>query len=71
MQQQLYAPIFQKAKEAVDKVGKENGFTYIFNTAEGVLVYINEATSQNVLPLVKQELGIPADKTLPAAPVAQ
>lgn len=71
LQQQLFAPIFQRAKEAVDKVGKANGFTYIFNTAEGVLVFIDENTSQNVLPLVKQELGIPADKTLPTAPATQ
>ena len=63
--QDLFAPIFQKAREAVDKVGKANGFTYIFDTSVGSLVFINDNSSINVLPLVKQELGIPADKTLP------
>ena len=63
--QELFAPIFQKARTAIDKVGKDNGFTYIFDTSVGSLVFINENASVNVLPLVKAELGIPADKTLP------
>ena len=63
--QELFAPIFQKAREAIDKVGKANGFTYIFDTSAGSLVFINDNSSVNVLPLVKTELGIPVDKTLP------
>ena len=56
--QELFAPIFQKAREAIDKVGKANGFTYIFDTSVGSLVFINDNSSVNVLPLVKTELGI-------------
>ncbi len=67
MQQQLMNPVVQKAKEAIDKVSKSNGFTYIFDISAGALVYINEAVSENILPLVKKELGIPADKQLPVA----
>ena len=63
---ELFAPVFQKAREAIDKVGKANGFTYIFDTSVGSLVFINDNTSISVLPMVKQELVIPADKTLPA-----
>lgn len=69
--QQLFSPIILKANEAVDKVGKANGFTYVFDVSTGALIYINENVSENILPLVKQELGIPADKQLPTGAQAQ
>ncbi len=65
MEQQLMTPVLQKANDAINKVGKVNGFTYIFDLSAGPLAYINENVSENVLPLVKKELGIPADKTVP------
>lgn len=36
---QLTAPIIEKAKEAVEAVAKENGYTYILNSTEGLLLY--------------------------------
>ncbi len=65
LEQQLFAPILQKAKEGVTKVAKANGFIYVFDISAGSLAYFDEAKSENILPLVKQELGIPADKTVP------
>lgn len=65
MQQQLLAPVLQKANEAVEKIGKEQGFTYIFDISAGSLLYINENTSIDIMPIAKKALGIPADKTLP------
>ncbi|MDR1055447.1 MAG: OmpH family outer membrane protein [Prevotellaceae bacterium] len=56
--QKLMMPILTKARNAITKVGKDNGFTYIFDTSAGALPYMNEAQAINVLDLVKKELGI-------------
>ena len=45
-----------KALNAIKEVGKENGFTYIFDMNAGIL-YAAE-NSQDVLPLVKKKLGL-------------
>lgn len=70
MQQQLFAPIYKKAAEAVEKIGKEGGYTYIFDLGQGAILFKGDAAI-DVTPLVKKELGIPADKKLPVAPQQQ
>lgn len=67
MQQQLYAPIIKKANDAMQKIGKENGFIYIYDTSAGNLIYINDTQSVDVTPMAKKALGIAADKKLPSA----
>ncbi len=67
MEQQLMTPVIQKATDAINKVSKANGFTYVFDLSAGSLAYVNEAASENIMPLVRKELGIPADKQLPVA----
>lgn len=57
-QQKLFAPIREKAVSAINKVAKANNFTYIFDMAQGSVVYFNETQSTDILPLVKKELGI-------------
>jgi outer membrane protein len=60
MQQQrmvLFQPIQEKAVAAVNDVAKENGFTYIFDTGTGVIVY-SAPDAQDILPLVKAKLGL-------------
>lgn len=54
-QQELMAPIQQKLMLAIQEVGSENGFTYIFDAAQPV--YIG-TSSEDVTPLVKKKLGI-------------
>ena len=44
---------------------KELSLTYVFNTAAGAIIYLDEAASVNLLPLVKKELGIPEEKVTP------
>ncbi len=56
MEQDLTAPIIESARKAVEDVAKENGYTYIFNYTEGMLLYATP--SDDVLPLVKRKLGI-------------
>ncbi|HPW78933.1 MAG: Outer membrane protein (OmpH-like) [Bacteroidetes bacterium ADurb.Bin037] len=65
MQQILFAPVFQKANEAIAKIAKDNGFTFIFDLSAGGLVYFDEQISINILPMAKSELGIPAEKVAP------
>mgnify|MGYP002634432029 CR=1 FL=1 len=60
---ELFQPVFDKAKEAIEKVAKANGFTYIIDSSVGVLLY---AGGEDIMNLVKAELGIP----LTAAPSA-
>lgn len=65
MQQVYMGPVYQKAQEAITKVAKENGFTYVFDISAGPLLYFDEAVTTNLLPLAKAELGIPAEKVAP------
>ena len=62
MQQILYAPVFQKANETIKKIGQERRLIYIVDTASGTLPYIDTTLSEDILPLAKTELKIPADK---------
>jgi len=57
-QAEVLQPIMQKIENAIKAVGQKHGFIYIFDTSAGAVVYKNEENSKNVLPLVKEELGI-------------
>jgi outer membrane protein len=54
-QEKLMAPIQQKIQTAIQAVGSENGFTFIFPDAMPSFV---GADVQDVTPLVKAKLGI-------------
>lgn len=53
---ELTTPIIEKAKAAVEKVAKDNGYTYVFNSTEGLLLYAEP--SDNMMDMVKAELGV-------------
>jgi outer membrane protein len=53
---ELTSPLIEKARKAVQDVAKENGYTYIFNSSEGLLLYSDPA--DDIMPLVKKKLGI-------------
>lgn len=53
---ELTAPIIEKARKAVEEVAKENGYTYVFNSTEGLLLYATP--SDNIGALVKKKLNI-------------
>src|SRR5664280_229281 len=57
-QVELFQPVYAKVDKAIKDVGKENGFTYVFDVAKGALVYFDETKSVNVMPLVKTKLGL-------------
>lgn len=52
----LTTPIIEKAQIAVKAVAEENGYSYVFNTAEGLVLYATP--SDDILSLVKTKLGI-------------
>ena len=56
-QAQLIQPIIIKAEKAIKDVGKENGFTYIFDLSRGAVIFFSEQ-SEDILPLVKKKLGL-------------
>ena len=49
-------PIIDKAKKAIEDVANENKYTYIFDTASGIVLFSDPG--ENVLPLVKKKLGL-------------
>ncbi len=55
-EQQLLQPIIEKVQKAIDEVGAENGFIYIFDISSRVVVYHSEK-SVDVENLVKAKLA--------------
>ena len=55
-QEELLKPIVDRAKAAIADVAKENGYSYVFDSGLGVLLYSEE--SDNIIELVKKKLGI-------------
>jgi outer membrane protein len=55
-EQELLEPILSKAREAIEDVATEGGFTYIFDKSQGSILYAKE--SENVLELVKKKLKL-------------
>lgn len=57
---ELLAPIIDKAKKAIKEVADKNGYSYVFDASTGVIVHAPEG--DDLLPLVKKQLGITAEK---------
>ncbi len=55
-EKELLQPIIDRAKQAITDVAKENGYTYIFDTSAGTLLYQPE--SDDIMALVKKKLGL-------------
>ena len=55
-QEELLKPLIDKAKAGIAEVAKENGYSYVFDTSVGALLY--QEDSDDILPLVKKKLNI-------------
>jgi len=55
-QMELLQPILDKAKNAINTVAKENGYTYILDVGTGAFLYYEKG--DNIMPLVKAKLGL-------------
>jgi outer membrane protein len=68
--EKLYAPIMVKANEGIQAVAKANGYTYIFDSGAGSILFAEE--SDDILPLVKAHMKLPdpapAPKQMAPAP---
>lgn len=53
---ELYQPILDKVKVAIETVGEENGYTMIFDASNGTILHAN--ATDDVMNLVKTKLGI-------------
>ncbi len=55
-QAELFNPLIEKVKNAIDEVGRENSYTYILDVGAGAVIFYEGG--DDVLPLVKKKLGI-------------
>lgn len=53
----LLQPILDRVNKAIQDIAKENGYTYIFDSSTGILLYADEAS--DVSALVRAKLGLP------------
>jgi len=52
-------PLFAKVEKAIQDVGRENGFIYIFAVGQGTSIsYFDETKSTDIMPLAKAKLGV-------------
>ncbi len=54
-QQELFGPISEKAKTAIEKVAAAQGFDYVIDASPGLSLIVSKG--KDLLPEVKQELG--------------
>ena len=68
-QNELMAPIVQKAQETVNRLAKEGGYIYVFdvNTA----LYVDENQSTDLTRAARRALNISDDKSLEALAAQQ
>lgn len=57
LQEKLMKPLNDKYIKIVNQVAKDNGYSYIFDIAAGLVVYYPE-NSGDITALVKQKMGI-------------
>ena len=55
-QNELMAPSIAKANKGIADVAKENGYSYILNTTDGVLLYYEGG--EDIMALVKKKLNL-------------
>lgn len=61
-QNQLMAPIQQKAIEAINKIAKDGGYIYVFDA--GAFIYKDDTQSVDLTPAARKALNIAEGRTL-------
>lgn len=62
LQNQLMAPIYQKAQETVNSLATAGGYVYVFDSAQ--VLYVDPAQSTDITAAARKALGIPEDRTI-------
>lgn len=55
-EQEVLGPIVEKARKAIDDVAVDKGYSYVFDSSLGVLLYMKD--SDDIMAEVKVKLGI-------------
>jgi len=55
-EEELLRPMVEKTSKAIQDVAAEGGFTYVFDTSTGFVLFFDNG--EDILPLVKTKLGI-------------
>ena len=55
-QAELYDPLITRARNAINDVAAENGFTYILDVSMGTVLFYEAGI--NVMPMVRKKLGL-------------
>lgn len=61
-QNQLMAPIMQKANETVQKLAKDGGYAFVFETSQ--MIYVDSAQCTDLTPAARKALNIKEGRTL-------
>lgn len=61
-EQQLMAPLYQKAQDTVNKLAKDGGYIYVFEASS--VLYVDHAQSTDLTPAARKALNIPEGRTL-------
>lgn len=61
-QNQLMAPLYEKAQQTVEKLAKEGGYIYVFEASS--VLYVDPAQSTDLTPAARKALNIPEGRTL-------
>ena len=61
-QNDLMAPIQQKAMDTVTKLAKEGGYVYVFEQSS--LLYVDASQSTDLTPAARKALNIPEGRTI-------
>lgn len=61
-QNELMAPIQEKAMETVTKLAKEGGYVYVFEQSS--LLYVDDTKSTDLTPAARKALNIPEGRTI-------
>ena len=54
--EEMYAPILEKVRTTIEQIGKEEGYTMIFDSSVGGILSANDG--DDIIGLVKAKLGI-------------
>ena len=54
--EELYKPILDKVKTEIEKLGKEGGYTMIFDSSAGMILHA--ADTENLMTTLKTRLGV-------------
>ena len=63
-EQQLMAPLYQKAQDTVTKLAKDGGYIYVFEASS--VLYVDPSQSTDLTPAARKALNIPEGRTLEA-----